>query len=408
MNDAIPRTDQPRVVVTPLVVVACVAIWLVMLAAGVSPLDPSREAMLGWGANFGPLVAMDHQPWRLLTSVFLHFGLVHLALNMWCLVAAGPTVERLFGNLGFAALYLLSGLGGSVASLWVHPVTICAGASGAIFGVLGGLLGYIAVRPRDVPPSILKPMRSGATAFLGYNLILGFLEPRVNVAAHLGGLAAGFVSGLTLTLVMPRSAGPGGRGGMIRRLEAVVVLSIALALLARRAIEIAPERIRADPQHGPAFRAMERPMADWNDFIEYAGPILDQFNQDSSVIDRVADELNNGQFDRKKLERALLEQIASHHRMTNRLRTEAIPARNEELRQIRRLIEIAAQNQSAALSELHSLIPTEKPTRGEEADRPRSMDSFRRSGEAYAENLRRIVELRDAYFKAHGLAENGR
>ena len=127
------RHRQSRVVVTPLLVLACVGIYLLMLVRGVSPFEPSIPSMIEWGANFGPSLAYDHQPWRLMTNVFLHFGLIHLALNMWCLIGAGPTVERFYGNLSFAALYLLAGLGGSVASTWAASDVRCrrGGLAGA-------------------------------------------------------------------------------------------------------------------------------------------------------------------------------------------------------------------------------------------------------------------------------------
>src|SRR3989442_1261055 len=71
---------------------------------------------------------------------FVHFGLLHLALNMWCLVTLGPIAERVFGRGSFLLLYLLSGIAGSTTSLLVHPLIVGAGASGAIFGVAGALV----------------------------------------------------------------------------------------------------------------------------------------------------------------------------------------------------------------------------------------------------------------------------
>src|SRR5262249_52818307 len=160
-------------VVTYLMTAACALAYVVMVARGVSPFEPTGGALIGWGANFGPSVAFDGQGWRLLTSMFLHIGLFHLVINLWCLLTTGPVVERFFGHLGFAALYVLSGIGGGLASLLVHPTIVTAGASGAIFGVFGGLLGYLIVRHGEVPAAILRPMRSGVLGFLGYNLLFG-------------------------------------------------------------------------------------------------------------------------------------------------------------------------------------------------------------------------------------------
>ena len=112
------------------------AVFIATAVAGVSVIDPSGEALLRWGADFGPRT-LSGEPWRLLTSTFLHFGIIHLALNMWCLWALGTLAEPLFGWAAFLLLYLLSGLGGSVLSMLVHPMVVSAGASGAVFEMSG-------------------------------------------------------------------------------------------------------------------------------------------------------------------------------------------------------------------------------------------------------------------------------
>ncbi len=98
--------------------------------------------MLNWGANWGPLTTAGEW-WRILTACFLHFGIVHLLCNMYALLLAGLLAERLFGNWFYLAIYIGTGLASSLTSLWWHPELICAGASGAIFGVYGALLGYL-------------------------------------------------------------------------------------------------------------------------------------------------------------------------------------------------------------------------------------------------------------------------
>ena len=150
-----------RAIVTPVIVLACVLVYAATVARGVNWIIPNGSELLGWGANYGPYVILDHQYWRLFTSMFLHFGLFHLLMNMYCLVTAGPLMERIFGHVGFAAIYVLSGLGGSILSVCLQPMSSGAGASGAIFGVYGAVLGFLAVRHRDVPLSLLKPMRRG-------------------------------------------------------------------------------------------------------------------------------------------------------------------------------------------------------------------------------------------------------
>ena len=117
---------------------------------------------LRFGSNFGPLT-WTGQPWRLLTSAFIHFGVIHLAFNMYALYRGGVLTERLYGSARFAVIYLLSAIAGSVVSGWWDPLRNSAGASGAIFGVYGALLVFFAMRRADIPPQhaqVRRPRRA--------------------------------------------------------------------------------------------------------------------------------------------------------------------------------------------------------------------------------------------------------
>ncbi len=160
--------------------------------------------MLEWGASFGPSVVFEGQVWRLLTSMFLHFGLIHLAMNLWCLLTTGPVVERFFGHLGFAALYVLSGLGGGCRP--VRPSDLHVRGPRGRSSRSSARCSASSRSGTGSPPSILQPMRSGTLAFLGYNVLFGMASPRIDMAAHLGGPATGFVVGLVLA--DGRIAGP--------------------------------------------------------------------------------------------------------------------------------------------------------------------------------------------------------
>jgi rhomboid protease GluP len=146
---------------------------------------------------------LRHEYWRLLASVFIHGGLVHLAINMWCLYSIGPLVERLFGNFSFGVLYLASGIGGAIASMATRPDRPSVGASGAIFGMFGALLAFLIVHRQSVPASVLKPLRSSALGFVVFNTLFAAAAPMIDQAAHLGGLATGFVAGLLLVPPWP-------------------------------------------------------------------------------------------------------------------------------------------------------------------------------------------------------------
>jgi rhomboid protease GluP len=144
------------------------------------------------GALIPALVAQGEW-WRLLSSMFLHSGAVHLGLNMLSLYFLGSFVEAAFGRGRFLALYLLSGLSGGLAYLYFGGFDVPAvGASGAIFGLLGGVLGYALRRGTF---SWQNPLIRQLLILLALNLYIGFSVPNISNTAHLGGLAGGFVLG---------------------------------------------------------------------------------------------------------------------------------------------------------------------------------------------------------------------
>jgi rhomboid protease GluP len=196
----------PRLWVTPTLIAINVSIFAAMLIAG-KTFNPPVDLVLAWGANFGPKT-QGGEWWRIISAMFLHFTFVHIGLNMWVLWDLGQLVERLVGNVGFLVLYLVAGLGGCIVSLAWNPTSISAGASGAVFGVAGALLGFLALRRDSVPASVLSHLRSSMVTFIGFNVLFGFLARGMNIdnAAHLGGLATGFACGLMLSQKLSRDA----------------------------------------------------------------------------------------------------------------------------------------------------------------------------------------------------------
>lgn len=231
--DAFHRTLAaltPRAFVTPTVIGINGAVFTATVVGGVHALVPTAADLVGWGANFGPMTTHG-QWWRLLTCTFLHIGIVHLAFNMWVLWDVGRLVERLVGNTGFAVIYLLSGAAGSLTSVWWHPGIVSAGASGAVFGIYGALLGFLALRRRSVPPGVLRELRNSTLGFLFFNLVYGLSEPGIDLAAHVGGLACGFVCGHAMTQPLVARAVAGRR---VRNIAVAVVGVVALVIAAAR------------------------------------------------------------------------------------------------------------------------------------------------------------------------------
>jgi rhomboid protease GluP len=165
--------------------------------AGAGFFVPNVEVLQAWGTNIGPLTT-DGQWWRLVSSMFLHFGVFHLALNMWALYIGGRLAERIFGSGAFALIYFAAGIGGSLSSLLWNPAVNSAGASGAIFGVYGAMLAYFLRKHTAIPASVISQQRWSGIVFIGYNLMNGFSHAGIDNADHVGGLAMGFILGLVL------------------------------------------------------------------------------------------------------------------------------------------------------------------------------------------------------------------
>lgn len=179
--------------VTPILLLATISIFLIMVLSGVNFLTPSGENLLNWGANFRPMT-LDGQLWRLFTAIFLHIGIFHLLMNMYALVYIGLLLEPYLGKSRFIGAYLLTGIASSIVSLWYHDITISAGASGAIFGLYGVFLALLTTNLLD--KSVKKAFLTSILVFVGYNILNG-LKPDSGIdnAAHIGGLLSGFIIG---------------------------------------------------------------------------------------------------------------------------------------------------------------------------------------------------------------------
>lgn len=190
---------HPHAPVTPVLIAANLAAFLALALAGGGFVTPHADIAIRWGANFGPLTT-GGEWWRLASSAFIHFGVVHLAVNMLALWDAGRLVERLYGSVHFLFIYAASGIAGALASVAWNPWVNSAGASGAIFGVLGALIAYVTDRRNGLPPAVMRFHFRAAVVFVAYSLAYGFLGTNIDNAAHLGGLATGLGLGFMLAL----------------------------------------------------------------------------------------------------------------------------------------------------------------------------------------------------------------
>jgi rhomboid protease GluP len=182
--------STPRFFITPIIISINILIYILMVLSGVSMLEPKIDLFLSWGANFGPLT-LNGQWWRLVSSSFLHGGPLHLIFNMWFLWKLGNYAERVYGNWTFLVIYILSGVGGGLMSLLWHPNLVSLGASGAIFGVAGGLLTFVYRERLRLQKELTGDELIGILVFLGYNFVGGFWESGIDNAGHIGGLIVG-------------------------------------------------------------------------------------------------------------------------------------------------------------------------------------------------------------------------
>ena len=159
--------------VTRAILITCISIFVLSLLLG------------SFALAFGmiPVAIAQGEWWRLLTSTLLHGSILHLLFNMYALYWLGPQLERSLGNVRFAALYILSALGGSVASYWFSDLrTVSVGASGAIFGLITATI----VIGREMRTDV-----SQLVVLLGLNVVIGFLQSGIDWRAHFGGAVTG-------------------------------------------------------------------------------------------------------------------------------------------------------------------------------------------------------------------------
>jgi len=182
-----------------------VGLFLWQVLSGVNITAPSLVDAIHWGADYAPLTFLE-EPIRLFSSMFFHFGFIHLMLNMWALYIFGSVAEQLLGRFYYLGLYILAGLMGSLLSglIDIHNTfellqsndvrllpTVSAGASGAVMG-LGGALTVLSLLPM-LPKQRFILDKKSLVMVMGINLLIGFTIPGINNAAHIGGMLMGAV-----------------------------------------------------------------------------------------------------------------------------------------------------------------------------------------------------------------------
>ncbi len=220
------------------------AVFLLMTLNKVNPFNPDTDQLMHWGANNAYSVLYLGEWWRIVTAMFVHVGILHLATNMWCLWNLGLLAEPLMGSFGVVAAYILTGAAGNLLStlmslLNYHSIGVFpagAGASGAVFGIAGALIVLLKSQRLPVPMEEVKKLRRSVIYFAVINLVIGggisfgtdVIGKGIHIDnyAHLGGVGCGLLFALPM---VPRLGAP--RTLFDRRLRIAVVMTITLLVL---------------------------------------------------------------------------------------------------------------------------------------------------------------------------------
>jgi rhomboid protease GluP len=210
-----PRPSWAYAPATYLLVGINCLVFLAMTLHGVSPISPTAEQLMYFGADHAGAVLLGGEWWRIVTAMFVHVGILHLATNMWCLWNLGLLAEPLMGSAGVLEVYILTGAGGNLLSTfvnWARPFhdtggnisfPVGAGASGAVFGIAGALIILLNSHRLPVPRVELHKLRRSVIYFAAINLVLGFSISfgtmvahsglQIDNMAHLGGFSCGLL-----------------------------------------------------------------------------------------------------------------------------------------------------------------------------------------------------------------------
>lgn len=224
---------------THILVAINVLVFLAMVSSGISFWMPTPDQLQHWGGTCARDVLQNGEWTRIVTAMFVHVGIIHLATNMWCLWNLGLLAEPLLGSYGLAVAYILTGAAGTLLStlfnFWTHNYdTVGAGASGAVFGLAGVLIVLLKSPLLPLARSELKKLRRSVIYFAGINLLIGmgswFTGPMLHVSIDNSAHVGGFGCGLLMAVPMVPRIGAEPRQFLFRRRVAVGMIVLLLVL----------------------------------------------------------------------------------------------------------------------------------------------------------------------------------
>jgi len=203
-----------------------IVLFIIMIISGVHLMEPTVGDIADWGGNYKPYT-ISGEWWRLITSTFIHVGIIHLLLNMYALYQAGIYLEPMLGRAMFTVAYLCTGVLASVCSIWWRgDESVSAGASGAVFGLYGVFLALLSTNL--IPKALRNSLLQSIAIFIIYNLLYGAKSEAVDNAAHIGGFISGLIFGYAYFFSFKK---PGFKPAMAIGLVAVITVAITIGYL---------------------------------------------------------------------------------------------------------------------------------------------------------------------------------
>lgn len=267
-----------------------VLVFILMAMDGAGIMDVNGMVHIKWGSDFAPLT-LTGDWWRLITNLFIHFGIIHIVANMYALYFIAIYLEPMLGKQKYIAAYLCTGVFGSLLSLWWHSTPVnSAGASGAIFGLYGLFFAFLTTN--IIPVKVRQTLLKSIGIFILYNLLYGF-KSGVDMAAHVGGIVSGFLIGY-LYIYNIRQEKQGKKLSWI--IPAIALVTVVTAAIYLQLNKLSPQirnEVLAELKESN-YKDVANFNNQYNEFIQLQNIALAPFNDTTSFYNAaLLNRLNN-------------------------------------------------------------------------------------------------------------------
>jgi len=335
-------------------------VFVAMVATGVNFFAPAPIDVLKWGGNLSVLT-LSGDWWRLFTCMFLHFGILHVGLNMYALFMAGVYLEPMLGKLRYLTAYICTGLLSSlVSTIWLKDkFTIAAGASGAVFGMYGVFLALLTTN--IIPKQLRNAMLQSTLIFVAYNVFYGFKPGSgIDNSAHLGGLLTGFVIGYLYWLTL-KSQGP----KLSANLATLIIMGVTAAsiyfFLQQQTVNTTESEKARRELKDAGYADSDKFLSSYNEFVELQDKAIALFNDTTLSADdfkRTAKEVSYPSWEKADALLTAMDKmdVSENDHQKVKLLMKYVELRKEELRLREEIITNPAEDQMKKLDETISAI----------------------------------------------------